>query len=135
MYSADWSSHLTHLAEVLKLLHHHVLYAKLSKCSFDQLKMEYLGHIVSEKGVEMDPQKITAVMDWPLSSTVSQLRGFLGLTGYYRRFIRDYATIAAPLTALLQKNAFVWTDTASAAFLALKSALTTAPVLALPDFS
>lgn len=135
IYSRDWSTHLSHLSEVLSLLKSHVLYTKISKCSFGLTKIDYLGHIVSNTGVEMDPQKLEAVRDWPVPDSISNLRGFLGLTGYYRRFIRGYASIAAPLTALLQKNAFHWTLEAHTAFDALKAALMAAPVLALPDFS
>lgn len=135
IYSADWETHLSHLAIVLTLLRTHVLFAKLSKCSFGVSKIDYLGHIVSSQGVEMDGTKLIAINDWPIPSSVTQLRGFLGLTGYYRRFIRGYATIAAPLTSLLQKNSFLWSAEAEAAFLALKRAVTEAPVLRLPDFS
>jgi len=83
----------------------------------------------------MDQTKVQAVLDWPLPSTLKQLRGFLGLTGYYRRFIKGYATIAAPLTNLLKKSSFHWDSNATAAFQNLKAALKAAPVLALPDFS
>ncbi|KAF7807916.1 Transposon Ty3-I Gag-Pol polyprotein [Senna tora] len=122
-------------APVLDLLHQHTLYAKLSKCSFGQTRVEYLGHFVSAHGVEMDPSKVSAIMDWPSPSNVKQLRGFLGLTGYYRRFIHRYAQIAAPLTNLLKKDSFTWSDEAFTAFTALKQAVTTAPVLVLPNFS
>jgi len=83
----------------------------------------------------MDKSKLQAVIDWVQSTNVKQLRGFIGLTGYYRRFVKGYAHLAAPFTDLLQKDAFHWTPSATVAFYALKRALTTAPVLALPDFS
>ena len=83
----------------------------------------------------MDPSKIEAVQDWPQPRSVKALRGFLGLTGYYRRFIKNYGTIAAPLTALLKREAFLWSPAATEAFLALKTALTSGPTLELPDFS
>ncbi|GJZ41962.1 hypothetical protein Tco_0588848 [Tanacetum coccineum] len=79
-----------------------------SKCVFGALSLEYLGHIISGQGVEMDPKKINAVRFWPVPTNQRQVRGFLGLAGYYRRFIKDYATVAAPLTSLLQKHGFQW---------------------------
>ena len=83
----------------------------------------------------MDSDKVLAVVDWPVPPTVRAVRGFLGLAGYYRKFIRDFGTIAAPLTVLLKKDGFLWTPAATIAFEALKKALTTAPVLQLPDFA
>ncbi|WVY94508.1 hypothetical protein V8G54_033596 [Vigna mungo] len=97
--------------------------------------VDYLGHTVSGKGVTMNKDKIKAVMQWPVPTNLKQLRGFLGLTGYYRRFIRQYASIAEPLTNLLKKDCFIWTDEATQAFDTLKAAVTQAPVLILPDFS
>ena len=82
----------------------------------------------------MDVSKVAAVQSWPQPRSARGLRGFLGLAGYYRRFIKDYGTLAAPLTSLLRKNAFLWTEAADAAFAALKTALSAAPVLHLPDF-
>lgn len=126
---------MLHLEEVLHLLFQHSLFACLSKCSFGLTKVDYLGHTVSGNGVEMDSSKVQAVLDWPKPVSLKQLRGFLGLTGYYRRFIKVYAAIANPLTALLKKDAFIWDSRACAAFHTLKTAITEAPVLALPDFS
>ena len=90
--------------------------------------------MISNGDLKADPVKLEEMVSWPIPKNVKQLRGFLGLTGYYRRFIRHYATIAAPLTALLKKDAFSWSSTAMDSFLALKSAMTSAPVLRLPDF-
>lgn len=135
VYSADWSLHLHHVATVLEVLERHKLFAKMAKCSFGQQKIEYLGHVVSKTGVEVDNSKIQAIKEWPIPHTIRKLKGFLGLSGYYRRFIRNYATIAGPLTNLLSKDAFVWTAEAQEAFENLKLALSSAPVLRLPDFS
>ncbi|PNX96484.1 Ty3/gypsy retrotransposon protein [Trifolium pratense] len=135
VYSKTWHEHLKHLAAVLQVLQDNQLYVKLSKCSFGVLEIEYLGHVVSGEGVSMDKTKIQAVVDWPPPKNIKQLRGFLGLTGYYRRFIQSYAKIASPLTDLLKKEAYTWTSQEESAFQKLKHAITTAPVLALPDFT
>ncbi|GJW87714.1 ty3-gypsy retrotransposon protein [Tanacetum coccineum] len=135
IYSSTWQLHLEHLTVVLHCLQEHQLYAKLSKCSFRQQRIEYLGHIVTGAGVEMDHAKVTAVANWPIPTSVSQLHAFLGLIGYYRRFIKQYSSIAHPLTTLLQKNNFKWSHEAQSAFEKLKHALLTAPVLVLLDFS
>ena len=94
--------------------------------------MEYLGHIVSKDGVHVDPKKIESMQDWPRPKTLKSLRGFLALTGYYRKF---YGKIVAPFTSLLKKNAFTWTSAANHALQALKDAMCLTLVLALPDFT
>ncbi|KAA0043034.1 Retrotransposable element Tf2 [Cucumis melo var. makuwa] len=96
--------HLEHLEEVLKILRENELYANRKKCSFAKPKVEYLGHIISEQGVEVDSKKIKSVAEWPCPISVREVRVFLGLTGYYRRFARHYGFIAAPLTQLLNKR-------------------------------
>jgi hypothetical protein len=99
IYSPSLEAHLEHITQTLDLLRQHQLFAKMSKCKFGCLEMEYLGHIVSAQGVSADPGKIWAMVDWPHPKTIKALRGFLGLTGYYRKFIRGYGSIAASLTA------------------------------------
>jgi len=136
VYSPDVESHIQHLESVLELLRQHQFYANLKKCSFGQTKVSYLGHIISKDGVAADPAKIATMVNWPLSKSITELRGFLGLTGYYRRFVRNYGQTARPLTELLKKKAFgCWSAAATDAFQALKSIVTSLPVLALPDFT
>jgi hypothetical protein len=89
-------------------LSQHKLFIKQSKCAFGALEVEYLGHAVGKDGVRVDPKKIEATKDWPHPQTLKSLRGFLGLMGYYRNFVHNHGKIAAPLTALLKKNAFSW---------------------------
>lgn len=116
VYSPDLDSHLHHLQQVFVILRQHQLFAKRSKCSFACTQLEYLGHIISDKGVSTDPEKTAAMLAWPVPTSVTELRGFLGLTGYYRKFVQGYSIIARPLTLLLKKKAFLWTDAAQLAF-------------------
>lgn len=135
IYSKSLEEHAAHLREVLEMLTKNKLYVKRSKCSFAQESLEYLGHIISKSGVATDSTKISAVKNWPQPRNTKQLRGFLGLAGYYRKFIRNFGAIYRPLTDLLKKNMqFIWTTHEQASFLALKQALIDAPVLPLPDF-
>ena len=124
-----------HVQQVLDKLREHHLYLKASKCSFAQDTLEYLGHIISGAGVSTDSSKTEAMLQWPRPTNVTELRGFLGLTGYYRRFVKNYGTLAKPLTQLLKQKQFHWSDTAEAAFLNLKTAMTNTPVLAMPNFA
>ncbi|XP_074265877.1 uncharacterized protein LOC141588329 [Silene latifolia] len=112
------------------------LYAKLSKCEFWLEKVAFLGHVISKEGVSVDPNKIEAVSSWKAPKNVAEIRSFLGLAGYYRRFVKDFSKIARPITALMRKeNRFKWDESCEAAFQTLKDRLTTAPVLALPEGS
>jgi hypothetical protein len=135
IYSPSWESHLDHLRQVLLQLRHHKFFLKSNKCSFAQTQIDYLGHIISKAGVAIDPSKTEAMIAWPTPSTVTELRGFLGLTGYYRRFAQNYGIVAKPLTNLLKKQQFLWTTTADQDFQALKALMSHTPVLALPNFS
>ena len=107
VYGRSLSDHLGHLKLVLETLAKHQLYAKKSKCMFACKEAEYLGHFISGEGVNTDPKKITAMQQWPIPRDVKALRGFLALTGYYRKFVKGYGQIAAPLTTLLKKDSFV----------------------------
>ncbi len=135
IYSNTWADHLRHLRVVLTILRQHRLFVKKTKCSFGVNSVGYLGHTISASGVALDPAKVQAIHEWPQPRSARAVRGFLGLAGYYRKFVHNFGSIAAPLTALLKKDGFTWTADAAAAFLALKEAVTTAPVLALPDFA
>ena len=90
VYSKTWEEHLDHLKQVLETLQHHQFYANHKKCDFGQREIQYLGHVISGQGVQMDPQKISAILHWPIPTSLKALRGFLGLTGYYRRFVYNY---------------------------------------------
>ena len=136
IYSKNEEEHREHLGIALRVLRDHQLYAKLSKCEFWLKEVKFLGHVVSSEGVAVDPSKVEAVLQWESPKSVTEVRSFVGLAGYYRRFIRGFSQIARPLTNLTKKDRpFVWTEQCEAAFQELKTLLTTAPVLVLPDSS
>ena len=111
----------------------HQLYAKFSKCEFWIDEVPFLDHIISKGGIAVDPSKVKDVLEWETAQTVKEVRSFLGLAGYYRRFIENFSKIAKPLTSLLEKNAaFIWTDERQMTFDELKKRLTMAPVLTQP---
>ena len=128
IYSKTLQEHKEHLSIVLQLLKEHQLFAKMSKCVFAVQQVEYLGHVISEEGVATDPAKTEAMVQWPTPTNVTELRGFLGLTGYYRKFVQKYGLLAKPLTTLLKKQSFQWTEAATTAFQLLKQAMATTPV-------
>jgi hypothetical protein len=135
LYSRTWEDHLNHLSQVLQLLLQDQWHIKLSKCAFAQQQIAYLGHVISSKGVSTNPNKVEAVKSWPVPTNSKELRGFLGLAGYYRKFVRHFGMIAKPLTTLLKKGVlFVWTHDHTVAFDTLKQSLCSAPILALPNF-
>ena len=134
VYSKGEEEHKEHLKKVLQVLVDHKLYAKRSKCVFAASEVEYLGHVISSDGVKTVSKKIAAMVEWPKPQTLKALRGFLGLTGYYRKFTKNYGQIAGPLTDLLKNDAFKWSEKTELAFEKLKEACSQPPCLALPDF-
>jgi hypothetical protein len=123
IYSKSQEEHIEHLKIVLNIFRVHDLKEKISKCHFEQPQIEYLGHIISGKGVATDPSKIQDIVNWPVPQWIKQLRGFLGLTGYYRRFILGYAHICQPLHVVLKKNAYQWNSEQQMAFQQLKQVM------------
>jgi hypothetical protein len=134
IYSKSCKDHEHHLRIVLRRLRAHQLYAKLNKCEFWLEKIAFLGHILTAEGIEVDPSKVEAVSKWKQPSNVSEVRSFLGMAGYYSRFIKGFSSIARPMVELLKKdNKFAWTPKCEESFQIIKKKLMTAPVLTLPD--
>ena len=128
------AEHQAKVKEVLQHLRNNDLFARPEKCSFDKTEVEYLGMFVNRDGIHMDDSKVKAITEWPAPTMVHSVRSFLGLANFYQRFIKDYATLAKPLTDLMQKDkAFTWGSTEVNTFASLKSCFTTAPILAYPD--
>ena len=134
IYSHDETEHAEHLRTVLQILRDNQLYAKFSKSEFWLREVDFLGHIVSGEGIKVDTSKISAIVDWKPPRNVSEVRSFLGLVGYYRRFVEGFSMIATPLTRLLRKDVkFEWTEKCQQSFDKLKALLTKAPVLVQPE--
>ncbi|CAN4119868.1 unnamed protein product [Withania somnifera] len=122
LYSRSKSDHERHLALILRTPREHKLYAKFSKCEFWLESVAFLGHVVSKVGISVDPAKVRAVRDWPRPTTVTEVRSFVGTAGYYRRFVKGFSSIAAPLTRLTRKNVvFRWLEECERAFLNLRT--------------
>lgn len=135
IYSKTLLDHVHDLTLTLQTIREHSLYLNKQKCCFAALTVEYLGHFISTKVVATNPSKIQAISTCPLPTTLKQLRGFLGLAEYYRGFIKGFCKISKPLTDLLRKDSFRWTNTTTLAFTSLQKALSSAPVLDLHNFS
>ena len=134
VYSSSSEEHSEHMRIMLQTLREHQLYAKLSKCQFWLDRVAFLGHVISVEGVSVDPQKIEVVVNWKPPKNMSEVRSFLGLAGYYRKFVEGFSKIAAPLTKLTRKDVkYEWVDACQQSFEELKGRLTSAPVLALPN--
>ena len=136
IFSPDAETHVQHLRKVFDALRTHELVCSKKKCVFDASSLHYLGHVVTDKGVTVDPDKVSIVREWPQPKTLQELRSFLGLAQYFRKFIQGFAAQVLPLTNLTRAGKFVseWDPQCTAAFQGLKRDLTTAPVLRLPDW-
>jgi hypothetical protein len=134
VFSKNKEEHAEHLRLVLEKLREHQLYAKYSKCEFWLSEVTYLGHVISKDGIAVNPERVQAILDWTPPKNVKQVRSFLGLASYCRRFVENFSKIAKPLTNLLHKGVkFEWTDKCQESFQTLKDKLTSAPVLAPSD--
>jgi hypothetical protein len=117
VYSKTKEEHEQHLRMVLQVLREHQLYAKLSKCSFYQRQIHYLGHIISKEGITMDPEKVDVIREWSTPRNVAEVRSFMGLAGYYRRFIAGFSRMAHSITSLQRKEKkFQWTEECESSF-------------------
>ena len=136
VYSRTFDDHLQHLRLVFDRFRTSGLKLKPSKCHFGQKQVKYLGHVIIRDGIQPDPEKIKVVQEYPVPRTVRDVRALMGLTNYYRKFVKDFAHIASPLHDLTKKGAaFLWTEECQTAFETLKKAVTEAPLLAYPDFT
>ncbi|PKU68694.1 RNA-directed DNA polymerase [Dendrobium catenatum] len=135
IYSTTLESHLLHLRDVFEILRTQRLFVHPKKCQYLTNSISFLGFIISAEGVNADPAKVEAIIQWPIPQTITEVRQFHGLASFYRRFIQNFSTIAAPITELLKGDRFVWTAEADNRFKQLKQVISTAPVLALPNFN
>ena len=135
IYSKTMKEHVEHLRQVLDVLRKENLYANYKKCSFGVDNLIFLGFVVTSHGIQVDEEKVKAIKEWPTPKTIGEVRSFHGLAGFYRRFVRDFSIIAAPLTEVIKKNVgFTWGQAQEDAFQLLKGRLTSAPLLVIPDF-
>ena len=136
IYSQSIEEHAEHLRIVLNILREKQLYAKFSKCEFWMSKIQFLGHVISAQGISVDPYKVEVVLQWERPKTITEIRSFVGLAGYYKRFIEGLSKIVAPLTQLTRKDhPFTWTEQCDKSFEELKRRLTNALVLTIPDIN
>ena len=135
IYSKTLEEHVLHLREVFIVLQREKLYANFNKCHFCTDHVVFLGFVVSAKGVQVDEEKVQVIRDWPTPTNAAQVRSFHGLAGFYRRFMKDFSTVAAPLTDVMKKHvSFKWGRAQEEAFQAIKHKLINPPLLALPNF-
>jgi hypothetical protein len=134
VYSKTEEEHEEHLRIVLQMLRKHKLYANFDKCDFYQKEIQYLGHVISAEGIVVDPEKTKAIMEWPVPKDVADIWSFMGITGYYRRFIEGFSKIAYPITSLQKKGTrFNWSEKCQDNFNKLKELLTMTPILKVAD--
>jgi hypothetical protein len=136
VYNTNLDEHIEHLRCVLDVLRCEKLYANFKKCTFCMEKVVFLGYVVSTKGIEVDEEKVKTIKEWPMPKSITEVRSFHGLASFYRRFVKDFSTIVAPLTEIIKKNVgFHWGSDQANAFATIKERLCFTPMLALPNFN
>jgi hypothetical protein len=136
VYNTNLDEHIEHLRCVLDVLRCEKLYANFKKCTFCMEKVVFLGYVVSTKGIEVDEEKVKTIKEWPMPKSITEVRSFHGLASFYRRFVKDFSTIVAPLTKIIKKNVgFHWGSDQANAFATIKERLCSTPMLALPNFN
>eukprot|EP01018_Ginkgo_biloba_P033863 Gb_14366 [translate_table: standard] len=134
VYNKSWPEHMEHLRQVMDTLQREKLFVNLEKCSFGQIELKYLGFIVSSEGLKMDQEKVKAVLEWPTPQNATEVQSFYGLASFYRKFVKNFSLIAAPMTECIKGKVFQWTAAAQCSFELLKKNMLEAPVLSLPNF-
>ncbi|XP_028556143.1 uncharacterized protein LOC114581024 [Dendrobium catenatum] len=134
VFSSTLEDHIQHLTTIFGILRENQLFLNLTKCDFASPQVAFLGFIISATGINVDPKKVAAIVDWPTPRTLFEIRSFHGLANFYRRFIKGFSIVMAPITDVLKQPQFSWSTAQQESFEAIKSALSTAPVLSLPDF-
>ncbi|XP_074277640.1 putative mitochondrial protein AtMg00860 [Silene latifolia] len=135
IYNKSIGEHLSHLDKVFQILRGSKLFGKLEKCTFLASKIKFLGYIISGRGKSVDQDKIDAMKSWPIPKSITEVRGFHGLASFYRRFIKNFSVVAAPITECMKKGEYKWTENTQQAFNLINRMLCEAPVLRLPDFN